>query len=109
MAIKPVTYEKAVDYHRALRKGHPPQVATKGKSKCASDITLDVAQQLLDGGARHGKLPGGYPRSIFAQYKDTWYQARSHKAGCYHGFPVREQKVPPAIRLKKQRKPTTKS
>ena len=92
-----LVYEKAADYHQTLRKGDPAKVKRRGKSKCAGNITMEVAQRMLAVGRYHGSLPGNYPKSIFSKHEGVWYQANSHAPGRYHGFPVPTQRVPPTI------------
>lgn len=92
-----LTYEKVVDYHYALRKGDPPVIKPDGKSKCAADLDVAKAQALLDHGYRVGTR-GGWPSKVYACHGGTWYQAHQHGPGCYHGYPVRPQRVPKTVR-----------
>jgi hypothetical protein len=91
-------YEKVADYHVALRKGDPAKVSKRGKSTCAAELTLQVAQTMLDTGYRDDLLPSGYPQRVFARWAGVWYRALPHGPGRYHGSPVAEQIVPPDAR-----------
>jgi len=92
-----MTYERIVDYHIALRAGDPPRISSRGKSKCAASLDLAMAQELLVTGHR---VPEGAddPRHVYAKHEGVWYQANRHGSKRYHGFPVPDQRVPPAIR-----------
>ncbi len=94
-----IVYEKIADHHVALRAGDPPRISRRGKSKCAGSIDLRRAQELLETGHR---VPEGadVPRHVFARHEGTWYQANRHGPRHYHGFPVPEHRVPPAIRAR---------
>jgi hypothetical protein len=96
-------YEKVVDYHRALRSGDPPGISHRGKSKCASDLTVDLAQGLLERGHPWPDSivaldPQEPPEAVFSLHDGTWYEALAHQPGRYHGFPVDPAQVPPQIR-----------
>lgn len=92
-----------VDYHKALRKGDPPKVSLRGKSKCDGGISLDEAQELLNVGYRHAKLPNGKPKAVFVKRMGLWYRALAGSDGTYHGSPVTDSKVPSKAKLQKAR------
>lgn len=98
-----LTYEKVADYHLRLRQGEPATISARGKSRCDSEITLEVAQALLDDGYPHKTGGDGLPKQVFAQFKGVWYRALSHGRARYHGAPIEKRRVPPEALRRKEK------
>lgn len=69
----------------------PWQPGRRG-SLCPASITIDVAQQLLDGSVAVGA-------ARYATAEGIAFCAHEHRPGAWHGYPVGWREVPAPLRI----------
>lgn len=90
------TYRENPKHKRGARGDGPPRWFPDRDTLCPQDLTLQMAQQLLDEGVdgRDDSHPGAKARfAVDAQGR--FFKAYSHDQGeTWHGYPVRDELVP---------------
>lgn len=74
-------------------KHDEPWQSTRRGSLCPKELSVEVAQQILD----QSELVGN---QRFAVYDGRAYCARSHEVDVWHGYPVGWREVPEWLRLR---------
>jgi hypothetical protein len=79
-----------VRYEANPKHKHPWQRGRRG-SLCPPDVTLELAQRLLEGSVQVGK-------SRYAVLDGRAFRAQKHSEDAWHGYPVQWHEVPPQVR-----------
>jgi hypothetical protein len=69
-------------------KHDPKTRKIKGKDWTHMDLLPETAQQILSRAIAYNK------DVVYSKYKGQWYIFRRHDKNLYHGYPIKEEKVP---------------
>lgn len=82
---------------KRLYQPSPKHKAPRGwGSVCPPEIDERTAQELLNA-AVTAKVDDGTERVLYNVRDGRMYAGRSHRAGLYHGYPVKGTEVPPSV------------